>query len=74
MLLYSGTFSVQNMTAVDNALKRYKECSADFSDYLIISLSHYRIIALSQSIGDSDMAIYTFDNNAIKAGMGKIAA
>jgi predicted nucleic-acid-binding protein len=54
------------MTAVDNALKRYKECSADFSDY--------RIIALSQSIGDSDMAIYTFDNNAIKAGMGKIAA
>jgi predicted nucleic-acid-binding protein len=66
VLLYSGTFSVQNMTAVDNALKRYKECSADFSDY--------RIIALSQSIGDSDMAIYTFDNNAIKAGMGKIAA
>lgn len=64
VLLYSGKFSVQNMPEVDNALQQYQQCTADFSDCLII--------ALSKEIGGSDMAIYSFDKGAIKAGMRKI--
>jgi predicted nucleic-acid-binding protein len=66
VLLYSGQFSLQNMTAVESALEQYKLSTADFSDCLII--------ALSKKIGAPNMPIYSFDKQATKAGMSKIEA
>ena len=64
ILLYSGKFTVQSATQVETALQSYKKHSADFSDCLIM--------ALSKAHGAADIAVYSFDKQAIKAGMQRL--